>query len=76
MLKRAVSSRPCGALLAGRQRLLTGKRSWPVAAGLILAALLGMDGVILTAFILGFPANEIVIPIARSNTSRKGRWSI
>ncbi len=26
--------------------------------------LLGMDGVILTAFILGFPANEIVIPIA------------
>ncbi len=27
------------------------------------ARLLGMDGVILTAFILGFPANEIVIPI-------------
>ena len=25
---------------------------------------LGMDGVILTAFLLGFPANEIVIPIA------------
>lgn len=25
--------------------------------------LLGMDGIILTAFILGFPANEIVIPI-------------
>ena len=25
--------------------------------------LLGMDGVILTAFILGFPANEIVLPI-------------
>ena len=29
-----------------------------------LGRLLGMDGVILTAFILGFPANEIVIPIA------------
>lgn len=28
-----------------------------------LAAFLGMDGVILLAFILGFPANEIVIPI-------------
>ena len=28
-----------------------------------LARLLGMDGVILLAFILGFPANEIVIPI-------------
>lgn len=27
------------------------------------AALIGMDGMILTAFILGFPANEIVIPI-------------
>ncbi|MDD4716350.1 MAG: nucleoside recognition domain-containing protein, partial [Oscillospiraceae bacterium] len=27
------------------------------------AKLLGLDGVILTAFILGFPANEIVIPI-------------
>jgi Fe2+ transport system protein B len=27
------------------------------------ANLLGMDGVILMAFILGFPANEIVVPI-------------
>lgn len=28
------------------------------------AILIGLDGVILTAFILGFPANEIVLPIA------------
>lgn len=28
-----------------------------------LGQFLGMDGVILTGFILGFPANEIVIPI-------------
>ena len=28
------------------------------------ARLIGMDGVILMAFVLGFPANEIVIPIA------------
>ncbi len=28
------------------------------------AQLIGLDGVILTAFILGFPANEIVLPIA------------
>ena len=28
-----------------------------------LGKLMGMDGVILTAFILGFPANEIVIPV-------------
>jgi ferrous iron transport protein B len=27
------------------------------------ARLMGLDGVILTAFILGFPANEIVVPI-------------
>lgn len=29
-----------------------------------LGLLLGMDGVILAAFILGFPANEIVLPVA------------
>ena len=29
-----------------------------------LGRLLGMDGVILLAFLLGFPANEIVLPIA------------
>ncbi len=28
-----------------------------------LARLMGLDGVILTAFLLGFPANEIVVPI-------------
>ena len=28
------------------------------------ARLIGLDGIILMAFILGFPANEIVIPIA------------
>ena len=29
-----------------------------------IGRLLGMDGVLLTAFLLGFPANEIVLPIA------------
>ena len=29
-----------------------------------LARLMGLDGVILSAFILGFPANEIVLPLA------------
>jgi len=29
-----------------------------------LGRLMGLDGVILMAFILGFPANEIVIPVA------------
>lgn len=34
--------------------------------------LLGMDGVILTAFILGFPANEIVLPIILMAYMSKG----
>ena len=28
-----------------------------------IGKIMGLDGVILTAFILGFPANEIVVPI-------------
>jgi ferrous iron transport protein B len=37
-----------------------------ICAGFLdpFARLLGLDGVLLTAFILGFPANEIVLPIA------------
>ncbi len=37
------------------------------------ARLFGMDGVILTAFILGFPANEIVIPIMIMTYLSQGR---
>ncbi len=37
-----------------------------------IGRLLGMDGVILTAFILGFPANEIVIPIMLMSYSALG----
>ena len=29
-----------------------------------LGRLMGLDGILLTAFLLGFPANEIVLPIA------------
>ena len=36
------------------------------------ASLLGLDGVILIAFILGFPANEIVIPIIIMAYASKG----
>ena len=43
-------------------------------AGLLdpLGSLLGMDGAILLAFILGFPANEIVLPIAVMIYSMQG----
>ncbi len=68
VLKRAVVvALPCGVVtwfLANAQlggislltRMSTGLNPF--------ARLLGLDGVILTAFILGFPANEIVLPIA------------
>jgi len=36
------------------------------------ASYLGIDGTILTAFILGFPANEIVIPIILMSYTAKG----
>lgn len=36
------------------------------------ARLIGMDGVILTAFILGFPANEIVIPLVLTAYTASG----
>ena len=38
-------------------------RSYPAPIEAAAARLLGLDGVILMAFILGFPANEIVVPI-------------
>lgn len=37
-----------------------------------IARLMGMDGYILTAFILGIPANEIVLPIILMNYMAKG----
>lgn len=50
----------CSNLTLGDVTLLKAISGWlePVARPL------GMDGVILLAFILGFPANEIVLPIA------------
>lgn len=38
--------------------------AWLAAALNPLGKLMGMDGVILLAFILGFPANEIILPVA------------
>ena len=67
VLGRAVAiAAPAGLLIwllaniyAGGQSLL----QWGTAFLDPLGRLMGMDGVILAAFILGFPANEIVIPI-------------
>lgn len=37
-----------------------------------LGRLLGLDGVLLTAFLLGFPANEIVLPLAAMGYAQGG----
>lgn len=67
-LGRAVTvAAPTGALIWCAANLCVGKSSILSAlAGFFEPAgrILGMDGVILLAFILGFPANEIVIPCA------------
>ncbi len=68
VLKRAVAvALPCGAITWLAANITLGGQTVIAHAAAMLrpvAALLGMDGIILTAFILGFPANEIVIPIA------------
>ncbi|MGN0982301.1 MAG: ferrous iron transport protein B [Candidatus Limivicinus sp.] len=63
----AAVAAPAGALLWLLANVkLGGVPVLTVLAGVLepLGRVLGMDGVILLAFILGFPANEIVLPIA------------
>lgn len=58
---------PCGLILWGLAHVQVGALSlltYCADALNPLGQLLGMDGVILLAFVLGFPANEIVLPIA------------
>ncbi|HHY16646.1 MAG TPA: ferrous iron transporter B, partial [Firmicutes bacterium] len=68
VLQRAILvAAPCGAitwLLANTP--VRGSTMLSMMAGALEPAgsIMGMDGTILLAFILGFPANEIVIPIA------------
>ena len=67
VLGRAVAfSAPAGLLIWVFANVYVGDASLLAHAAAFLdplAHLLGLDGVILLAFILGFPANEIVIPI-------------
>ena len=67
VLGRAVSAAiPAGILLWGMATLRVGDQSLlSLCSGYFdpFAQLLGLDGVILIAFLLAFPANEIVIPI-------------
>ena len=63
----AAVAAPAGALLWILANIQTdGVSLLSHAANLLdpLGKIMGMDGVILVAFILGFPANEIVLPIA------------
>ena len=62
----AAVAAPAGAIIWLSANICIGRASiLSVCAGFLdpFARLLGLDGVILIAFILGFPANEIVIPI-------------
>ena len=62
----AAVAAPAGAIIWLSANICIGKASiLSVCAGFLdpFARLLGLDGVSLIAFILGFPANEIVIPI-------------
>ncbi len=67
VLGRAVSvAAPAGILLWISANLVIGERSVLSHCTTFLdplGRLLGMDGVILTAFLFGFPANEIVLPL-------------
>ena len=67
VLGRAVSvAVPCGALIWIMQNVTLGDTSILSAFASFLdplGTLMGMNGIILAAFILGLPANEIVIPI-------------
>lgn len=62
----AAIAAPAGAIIWIAANISIGGESLlSVCAGFLdpFAGLMGLDGVILIAFILGFPANEIVIPI-------------
>ena len=62
----AAVAAPAGAIIWLSANICIGRASiLSVCAGFLdpFARLLGLDGVILIAFILAFPANEIVIPI-------------
>jgi ferrous iron transport protein B len=68
VLRRAVTvAAPCGAIMwLLANTYIDGVTLISKMAGFLepVAVMLGLDGVILTAFILGFPANEIVLPVA------------
>ena len=68
VLGRAVSvAAPAGLIIWAMANLTPGGVSLLARASALLEGpgrFLGMDGVILLAFVLGFPANEIVLPIA------------
>ncbi len=76
VLKRAVAvAAPCGAITWIFANLNVQGISLLARAASSLhpvAAVMGIDGVILLAFILGFPANEIVIPIAMMSYLSQG----
>ncbi|MGN0534304.1 MAG: ferrous iron transport protein B [Eubacterium sp.] len=67
LARAAVVAAPAGLIIWLLANIKTGDASLLVRISQLLdpvGRLIGLDGVMLLAFILGFPANEIVIPIA------------
>jgi len=67
LARAAVVAAPAGVIIWLSANICIGSQSILNHAAAFLdpfAALMGLDGVLLIAFILGFPANEIVLPIA------------
>ena len=67
LLRAVVVSAPAGLVIWALANISVGDSSLLTAIANFLnpfGELLGLDGVMVLAFILGFPANEIVIPIA------------
>lgn len=78
LLRAVVISAPAGLLIWLMANVSVGGETLlALASGFLdpLAGLLGLDGVILLAFILGFPANEIVLPIAVMAYTQSGAVS-
>lgn len=67
LLRAMAVAAPAGAMIWVLANVTIGERAmieYLVSALDPAAALIGLDGVMLAAFFLGFPANEIVLPIA------------
>jgi ferrous iron transport protein B len=66
LLRAVIVAAPAGVIIWGLSNITSGGISWMSRLCMFLdpfARFFGLDGVILTAFILGFPAHETILPV-------------